>query len=136
MATPPMRQPSSGQDSYPYPPHAGPYNNDYASSMSTFVGKTLEEGRGTGRTPSPTPSEEKELQSGAINWKAMMNWRFWFRRAWLCALTALIPPMLGAEGDVGYYVIGIILVVITALVTIYHTQIVKWLTPVTRWLFE
>ncbi|KIJ97766.1 hypothetical protein K443DRAFT_681265 [Laccaria amethystina LaAM-08-1] len=119
MATPPMRQPSSGEDGYPYPPHAGPYNNDDASSMSTFVGRTLEEGRGTGRTPSPTPSEEKELQSGAINWKAMMNWRFWFRRAWLW-----------------YYVIGIILVVITALVTIYHTQIVKWLTPVTRWLFD
>lgn len=114
-----MRQPSSGQDGYPYPPHAGPYNNDYASSMSTFVGKTLEEGRGTGRTPSPTPSEEKELQSGAINWKAMMSWRFWFRRAWLW-----------------YYVIGFILVVITALVTIYHTQIVKWLTPVTQWLFH
>ncbi|EDR03489.1 uncharacterized protein LACBIDRAFT_307235 [Laccaria bicolor S238N-H82] len=119
MATPPMRQPSSGQDGYPYPPHAGPYNNDYASSMLTFVGKTLEEGRGTGRTPSPTPSEEKELQSGAINWKAMMTWRFWFRRAWLW-----------------YYVIGFILVVITALVTIYHTQIVRWLTPVTQWLFH
>lgn len=94
-----MRQPSSGQDGYPYPPQAGPYNNnDYANSMSTFGGKTLEEGRGTGRTPSPTPSEEKELQSGAINWTAMMNWRFWFRRAWLCALTSLTSPMLGAEG--------------------------------------
>lgn len=37
-----------------------------------------------GGTPSPTPSEQKELTSGAIDWKAMTKWRFWIRREWLC----------------------------------------------------
>lgn len=37
-----------------------------------------------GRTPSPTPSEQKELGRGAIDWKAMSNWRFWIRREWIC----------------------------------------------------
>lgn len=36
------------------------------------------------RTPSPTPSEAKELQHGAINWKAMRSWKFWFRKEWRC----------------------------------------------------
>lgn len=35
-------------------------------------------------TPSPTPSEQKELGKGAIDWDAMINWRFWIRREWLC----------------------------------------------------
>ena len=36
----------------------------------------------------------------------------------------------------GYYVAVVIILVITTLVTIYHKQIVDWLTPVTRWLHE
>jgi hypothetical protein len=38
----------------------------------------------SGRTPSPTPSELKELRTGAIDWAGLRSWRFWFRREWLC----------------------------------------------------
>ncbi|KIK64267.1 hypothetical protein GYMLUDRAFT_40552 [Collybiopsis luxurians FD-317 M1] len=68
----------------------------------------------TNRTPSPTPSEMRELQTSAIDFKAMMNWRFWLRREWLW-----------------YYVIGVIIVVLSTLMTIFHDQIVNWLHPVT-----
>ncbi|KAK1222287.1 hypothetical protein PQX77_014920 [Marasmius sp. AFHP31] len=71
------------------------------------------------RTPSPTPSEAKELKSGAIDWKTIGNWRFWVRKEWTW-----------------YYIILTVILVITALVTIYHEQIVGWLTPVTRTLEE
>ncbi|TFK38388.1 hypothetical protein BDQ12DRAFT_110733 [Crucibulum laeve] len=79
--------------------------------------KNVEEARMTGRTPSPTPSELKEMKTGAVDWKGMMNWKFWFRREWLW-----------------YYVLLVVILVITALVSIYHTQIVTWLTPATQWL--
>ncbi|KAJ3557928.1 hypothetical protein NP233_g11619 [Leucocoprinus birnbaumii] len=60
----------------------------------------------------------KELgKQGAIDWKAMYNWRFWIRREWLW-----------------YYVILVVILVLTALMTIFHKQIVDWLTPVTKWL--
>ncbi|KAF9267179.1 hypothetical protein L218DRAFT_856319, partial [Marasmius fiardii PR-910] len=71
------------------------------------------------RTPSPTPSELKELKSGAIDWKTMMNWRFWIRKEWIW-----------------YYVIFIIIIVLTALITIYHETIVRWLHPLTLKLHE
>ena len=38
--------------------------------------------------------------------------------------------------NAGYYVIVTVILVITALVTLYHKQIVEWLTPVTLWLHE
>ncbi|KAJ3969958.1 hypothetical protein EV361DRAFT_918341 [Lentinula raphanica] len=72
---------------------------------------------GLNRTPSPTPSEAKELQTGAIDFKAMMNWRFWIRREWLW-----------------YYVALVVISIITVLITIFHDQIVDWLTPFTQWL--
>ncbi|KAL0573863.1 hypothetical protein V5O48_008080 [Marasmius crinis-equi] len=71
------------------------------------------------RTPSPTPSEAKELKSGAIDWKTLMNWRFWARKDWIW-----------------YYVILTVILVITALVTIFHKQIVEALTPVTKLLHD
>lgn len=71
------------------------------------------------RTPSPTPSELKELKSGAIDWKSMLNWRFWFRKEWTV-----------------YYIIVTVIIVLTALMTIYHEQIVHWLEPATRWLHD
>lgn len=36
----------------------------------------------------------------------------------------------------GYYVAFVLIMVITALVTLYHKQIVEWLTPVTQWMHE
>ncbi|KAF7290616.1 hypothetical protein MIND_01301800 [Mycena indigotica] len=72
---------------------------------------------GGGRTPSPTPSEAKALRSGLFDWKTLLSWRFWIRREWLW-----------------YYVAIVLIMTITALVSIYHHQIVDWLTPVTKWL--
>ncbi|KAF8804024.1 hypothetical protein BYT27DRAFT_7108525 [Phlegmacium glaucopus] len=69
------------------------------------------------RTPSPTPSEAKELESGAVSWKSLSTRKFWFRRAWLW-----------------YYVALVIVLVVSVLLVIYHTQIVNWLTPATKWL--
>lgn len=71
------------------------------------------------RTPSPTLSERRELRTGVFDWKSLRSLRFWFRREWLW-----------------YYVAFFIICVVTALVTLYHKQIVHWLTPVTRWLHD
>ncbi|KAF5346208.1 hypothetical protein D9756_011139 [Leucocoprinus leucothites] len=122
--------PSATLQSYPpYPPKTN-YTNERSNAPNghsydpTFavlkppndatVGSALR-----GRTPSPTPSEIKELGKGAIDWKAMTNWRFWIRREWLW-----------------YYVALVIILVLTALMTLYHKQIVDWLTPVTKWLHD
>ena len=40
--------------------------------------------RTVNRTPSPTPSEAKELAKGVFDWSAMMKWRYWIRREWAC----------------------------------------------------
>ncbi|KAJ2923115.1 hypothetical protein H1R20_g13977, partial [Candolleomyces eurysporus] len=72
-----------------------------------------------GRTPSPTPSELKELQTGAIDWAGLRSWRFWFRREWLW-----------------YYVALVVIIVLTALVSVYHKQIVRGLEPAARWLHD
>ncbi|KAK7460533.1 hypothetical protein VKT23_009254 [Stygiomarasmius scandens] len=102
LSTTPARKPTSYDPSTPINVNLSPHPNnmDRARMM---------------RTPSPTPSEQKELSSGAIDWKTLMNWRFWLRREWLW-----------------YYVALVIILVITALVTLYHEQIVHWLTPVTQ----
>ncbi|KIM44279.1 hypothetical protein M413DRAFT_443299 [Hebeloma cylindrosporum] len=88
------------------------------NSTSSLETKVAEDPRQISRTPSPTPSELKELKTGAIDWKTLRTKSFWFRREWLW-----------------YYVIVFVLVVITALVTIFHRQIVEALTPVTKWLY-
>lgn len=43
---------------------------------------------------------------------------------------------MSLKPSIGYYVALVLILVITALVAIYHTQIVNELTPVTRWLHE
>ncbi|EIN03921.1 hypothetical protein PUNSTDRAFT_128506 [Punctularia strigosozonata HHB-11173 SS5] len=109
-------QPNYG---YPYPPAAdysaatlGANNHTITGGKPEYAGRTIT------RTPSPTPSEQAELtRKGAIDFKAMMNWRYWIRREWLW-----------------YYILGAILVVLTALMTIYHKQIVHWLTPAGEWM--
>jgi len=109
----PGRMPAGG-----YPPEM---NDMYptVNSTSTLETKVGEDHRQISRTPSPTPSELKELKTGAIDWKTLKNWRFWIRREWLW-----------------YYVILVVIVTITVLVSVFHKQIVHWLTPVSRWLFD
>ncbi|KAK0473594.1 hypothetical protein IW261DRAFT_1306799, partial [Armillaria novae-zelandiae] len=72
------------------------------------------------RTPSPTPSEAKQLNSdGLLGGEDIGNWRFWIRREWLW-----------------YYVALGVIVILTALLLILHTQIVDWLTPFSQWLHD
>lgn len=94
--------PAYGGYSSSYPPQ-GTYGNLASAStvnvnagamkngMGNGSGVTMDGGPGDlrgggGRTPSPTPSEQKELaRESMFDWKTMMSWRFWFRREWLCA---------------------------------------------------
>ncbi|EKM77274.1 hypothetical protein AGABI1DRAFT_130686 [Agaricus bisporus var. burnettii JB137-S8] len=122
---PPSHQPAATayQDPLVYPP--GPPNGQFSthsfpSSLAYKPSQDVEDGVVLrGGTPSPTPSEEKEMKTGAIDWKSVTNWRFWIRKEWIW-----------------YYVALVVILVIVALMTIYHKQIVHWLTPVTRWLHD
>jgi len=69
------------------------------------------------RTPSPTPSEQAILKGGVINVKEVFNWRTWAKRKYIPYYLALIATL-----------------VLVALMTIYHTQIVNWLKPAAQWM--
>ncbi|KAK0200346.1 hypothetical protein DFS33DRAFT_1360713 [Desarmillaria ectypa] len=114
--------PAPSPHPYPPAPSQAPYIS--ANSSVTFVNGDLPNNgnrvpRDITRTPSPTPSEAKELKTGVLSWEVVGKWRFWIRREWLW-----------------YYVALVIILVLTALMTLYHKQIVDWLTPVTRWLHD
>lgn len=52
--------------------------------------------RPTNRTPSPTPSELKELnKKGLLDWQAMKSWKFWFRREWTCTFAVFSSTTFG-----------------------------------------
>ncbi|KAI0327078.1 hypothetical protein GY45DRAFT_1257786 [Cubamyces sp. BRFM 1775] len=70
------------------------------------------------RTPSPTPSEAKELAKTSIfDWEAILKWSYWLRKEWAW-----------------YYVIFIVCLVGVILFTVYHIQIVHWLKPAADWM--
>ncbi|KAJ7038592.1 snare associated Golgi protein-domain-containing protein, partial [Mycena alexandri] len=127
---PPSSNNSTNSNSYPYPPPNGtPQFNPASLSSTSYNSSTAytpsakqldddrRQGIGMSRTPSPTPSEVKALGDGLFNWRQMMQWRFWARREWI-----------------KYYIILTVIAVLTSLITIFHTQIVDELTPVTKWL--
>ncbi|KAJ6588986.1 hypothetical protein B0H19DRAFT_1102359 [Mycena capillaripes] len=115
----PRPPPNNDFQSSSYPPN-GPFN---PSSVSTFnsVAKDRDRDdiRNISRTPSPTPSEAKALNEPLFSLKQLTNWRYFIRKEWTV-----------------YYIIGIVVGVLTALISIYHHQIVKYLTPVTKFLHE
>ena len=84
--------PDTLQSNYP------PYDvyNTINSTTTTGTRETKiggvgdDEDRELSRTPSPTPSEAKELKTGAIDWRTLASRKFWFRREWLCALSLLL----------------------------------------------
>ncbi|KAI0314644.1 hypothetical protein OF83DRAFT_1135849 [Amylostereum chailletii] len=101
---------------YLYPPNGGGYDNLRSSSsihLNANASKADPIARSISRTPSPTPSEAAELKrEGALDWKRLGNWRFWIRKEWT------------------WYYVGIILIgILTAVLTIYHQQIVDKLKP-------
>ncbi|KAI0293888.1 snare associated Golgi protein-domain-containing protein [Multifurca ochricompacta] len=111
--------PRPGATPYMYPPNGPPSTSAYSfnTSQTTIPGKPESVPKRISRTPSPTPSEAAELaREGVFDWKTLSSWRFWFRREWLW-----------------YYVILILLTIITALITIFHRQIVDKLTPAAHW---
>ncbi|KAI0364247.1 hypothetical protein BV20DRAFT_872600 [Pilatotrama ljubarskyi] len=72
------------------------------------------------RTPSPTPSEAKELaKTSVFDWEAMMKSSYWLRKQWLW-----------------YYVAFTVALVGVILFTVYHKQIVHWLRPAADWMHE
>ncbi|KAI0259111.1 snare associated Golgi protein-domain-containing protein [Gloeopeniophorella convolvens] len=104
-------RPQPGANPYMYPPNGNPYT--FNNSSSSVPPKPESSPERISRTPSPTPSEAAELsRQGVLDWKTLSHWRFWVRREWLW-----------------YYVLAFVLTLITALITIFHTQIVKALTP-------
>ncbi|KAI3611440.1 cytoplasm protein [Moniliophthora roreri] len=114
----PNSQPFDTLNTYPPPNFSSSSKPSTPAGYQTAnVNLTLNERNNLARTPSPTPSELKEMKSGAIDWRGMTNWRFWIRREWLW-----------------YYVALVIILVVTALVTIYHDQIVDALKPAAQWL--
>lgn len=69
-----------------YPPAQGQlYPNSAAQSTTTFDTKSPQDPRTLSRTPSPTPSEQKELDTGAVDWKTISKPKFWLRKEWICA---------------------------------------------------
>ncbi|KAG6872127.1 hypothetical protein C0995_012705 [Termitomyces sp. Mi166 len=95
----PLPNSSPGSSPPSRSPLQTPYAYDNDNNDTAYTPKTGEEARILVRTPSPTPSEAKELQTG-------------------------------------YYVILVIILVLVALITIFHKQIVFWLAPATRWLHD
>ncbi|KAG9119989.1 Tlg2-vesicle protein [Ceratobasidium sp. 392] len=69
------------------------------------------------RTPSPTPSEKEELERGIVNWKKIFRWQTWLKKKY-------IP----------WYIGFVVICVLTALMTLYHKQIVEWLRPAANWM--
>ncbi|KZO90863.1 hypothetical protein CALVIDRAFT_568734 [Calocera viscosa TUFC12733] len=58
------------------------------------------------------PEEDEDDEGSLFDFKKMKWWWFWLRKQ-----------------GIPWYIIGILLIVLTALMTIYHTQIVAWLSP-------
>ncbi len=88
---------SDATDSTPhqYPPPAFDTLSSAAASTVTITPKDA--GRDLSRTPSPTPSEARELKTGAIDWKSLTKWRFWIRREWACEFFDVLNVVSAAQ---------------------------------------
>ncbi len=76
----PWNTPNLSVNNHPYPPPTG----SYGSSSTVTLGPGALARRDISRTPSPTPSEAKELKTGAFDWETLGKWRFWIRKEWIC----------------------------------------------------
>jgi len=92
---------------------------------------------GMARAPSPTPSELRELEMGVIDWKALRKsavlvseeMALYVLASFNCLVGMLVTPMPLFSG---YYAATVVILVVVALVSIYHTPTIHWLTPATR----
>ncbi|KAF5344267.1 hypothetical protein D9758_012317 [Tetrapyrgos nigripes] len=102
------------RDSEPYPNH-----RRTGTTTDIELRDLTPNRRSMARTPSPTPSEEIALTTGAIDWKAMKSWRFWIRWEWRW-----------------YYPLAAILGGLAAVISIKSEDIVRALTPANDWLHD
>ncbi|KAF8339675.1 uncharacterized protein EI90DRAFT_2907774 [Cantharellus anzutake] len=88
----------------------GSYIGPSVDDVSSFQSRPI-------RTPSPTPSEliEEKQPFRLINWKVVANYRSWFTRR-------AIP----------WIIAGAVFFTIIILMSVFHRQIVDWLTPFSR----
>ncbi|CAG7852625.1 Golgi apparatus membrane protein TVP38 [Serendipita indica DSM 11827] len=100
------------QNQYTAEPKAGAGNGEYKGAYASGG-----YAQGPPRSPSPTPSELEATKRGVIDWKKLFNWRTYAHKKY-------IPWALGL----------IVILVVVALMTLYHKQIVHWLTPAANWM--
>ncbi|WRT68099.1 uncharacterized protein IL334_005074 [Kwoniella shivajii] len=62
-------------------------------------------------------AEREFLSKGMIDWKRLKGWRFWIRKEWWY-----------------WYIIAILCAVLVILMSLYHDEIVKWMTPFANWM--
>lgn len=107
---------AKSQNNTPLPQSsASPHEDSRAPSTSGM--KHDEYSRQLSRTPSPTPSELRELETGS--WKRYISPKFWLRKEWAW-----------------YYLIFVVIITLVVLMGVFHIQIVLWLTPAATWLRE
>jgi hypothetical protein len=96
---------------------------------------------GPPRSPSPTPSEIEDSKRGVVDWKKLFNWRTYAKTQYIrmSSSSLRLSRYHGLEltaADVAWFLAGIVCIVLVALMTIYHKEIVHWLKPVADWMHE
>ncbi|KAK6907837.1 hypothetical protein I203_101838 [Kwoniella mangroviensis CBS 8507] len=70
-----------------------------------------------GWTKEDEDAEREFLKKGMFDWKKLTGWRFWIRKEWWY-----------------WYIILVIAAVLVILMSLYHDQIVDWMTPFANWI--
>lgn len=131
-----MATPYSTYASTQYPPQVGEAWNSHDLNSAKPYDRRIS------RTPSPTPSEARELRNtgmaGLIDWRAMMRPKWWLRKEWISVYNDRFScNMHGSHISLlEYYIGAAIFGAISALITIFHTEIVHALRPYTDKLHE
>ncbi|WWC62935.1 uncharacterized protein I303_105533 [Kwoniella dejecticola CBS 10117] len=90
-----------------------------ASESSTHP--VLSDGAGkeypAGWTKEDEEAEREFLKKGMVDWKKLSAWRFWIRKEWWY-----------------WYIIAIVGAVLVILMSLYHDEIVDWMTPFANWM--
>ncbi len=82
------------------------------------------------------PSEAKQLRTdGLLNGRTLEIGDFGFEENGYVRLPFFHEEFI-SDFPLGYYVALGAIVILTALLLVFHTQIVDWLTPFSQWLHE
>ncbi|WVW85051.1 hypothetical protein I302_107087 [Kwoniella bestiolae CBS 10118] len=94
-----------------------------ASESSTHPALPPSEAAGNGKeypdgwTKEDEDAEREFLKKGMFDWKKLTGWRFWIRKEWWY-----------------WYILLAIGAVLVILMSVYHDQIVDWMTPFANWM--